>query len=93
MQRLLTLGTLRRSQLSLWVSWPILTLLSLSTSLAGLTVFAYYKDCDPVAEGRILKGDQGRYDENTFIGCATHTREIGSSVITRMGSDLEHCCV
>ena len=77
-QRLLTLGTLRRSQLSLWVSWPILTLLSLSTSLAGLTVFAYYKDCDPVAEGRILKGDQGRYDEYTFIGCATHTREIGS---------------
>ena len=58
-QRLLTLGTLKKSQLSLWVSWPILTLLSLSTSLAGLTVFAYYKDCDPVAEGRILKGDQG----------------------------------
>ena len=45
--------------MSLWVSWPILTLLSLSTSFAGLTVFAYYKDCDPVAEGRIFKGDQG----------------------------------
>ena len=94
MQRLLTLGTLRRSQLSLWVSWPILTLLSLSTSLAGLTVFAYYKDCDPVAEGRILKGDQGRYDEYTFIGCAMYiVREIGSSVITRMGGDLEQGCV
>ena len=57
-QRLLTVGSLRKSQLALWLQWPILTFLSLSTSLAGLTVFAYYRDCDPVEEGRISKGDQ-----------------------------------
>lgn len=57
-QRLLTIGTLKQSQLALWLQWPILTLLSLSTSLAGLTVFAYYSDCDPVKEGRISQGDQ-----------------------------------
>eukprot|EP00095_Tigriopus_kingsejongensis_P004408 snap_masked-scaffold93_size381549-processed-gene-2.12 protein:Tk04408 transcript:snap_masked-scaffold93_size381549-processed-gene-2.12-mRNA-1 annotation:"sodium-dependent multivitamin transporter-like" len=57
-QRLLTIGDLKQSQRSLWIQWPILTLLSLSTSLAGLVIFAYYKDCDPVKSGRILKGDQ-----------------------------------
>ncbi|TRY71728.1 hypothetical protein TCAL_03416 [Tigriopus californicus] len=57
-QRLLTVGNLQRSQRSLWIQWPILTLLSLSTSFAGLVMFAFYKDCDPVSAKRIAKGDQ-----------------------------------
>ncbi len=57
-QRLLSIGSLRRSQLSLWLQWPILTALSLCTSFAGLTIYAHYAGCDPVRAGRIAKGDQ-----------------------------------
>ena len=52
------LGTLRKSQLALWVQFPILALLSCSTGLAGLAIYSYYRDCDPVLEGRIQKKDQ-----------------------------------
>ena len=50
-QRLLTIGDLKRSQLSLWIQWPFLMILSCSISFAGLTIFAYYRDCDPLASG------------------------------------------
>ena len=57
-QRLLATRSLKQAQLSLWIQWPILTLLSLTTSFAGLVIFAYYKGCDPLKLNRIGKGDQ-----------------------------------
>ena len=57
-QRLLTIGDLKRSQKALWLQWPILALLSLSTSFAGLAIYVYYQTCDPVKEERIAKEDQ-----------------------------------
>lgn len=49
---------LRRAQGSLWIQWPILTLLSLSTSFAGLVLYAQYYLCDPMKSGRISNSDQ-----------------------------------
>lgn len=49
---------LHRAQASLWIQWPILTLLSLSTSFAGLVLYAQFKDCDPQKGGRISDSDQ-----------------------------------
>ena len=43
---------------ALWLQVPILTLLSLSTSLAGLCLLHHYRDCDPLQSGRIRAGDQ-----------------------------------
>nr|CAD7255941.1 unnamed protein product [Timema shepardi] len=57
-QRLLTLRDLRRSQIALWLSWPVLTLLSLSTSFAGLAIYSKYHNCDPLKSGRISSSDQ-----------------------------------
>uniref|UniRef100_A0A6M2DZL7 Putative sodium-dependent multivitamin transporter n=1 Tax=Xenopsylla cheopis TaxID=163159 RepID=A0A6M2DZL7_XENCH len=57
-QRLLTVKDLKSSQRALWLNWPILSLLSLSTSLSGLAIYASYKDCDPLKEGRISSSDQ-----------------------------------
>ena len=50
--------SLKSAQKALWLQWPILALLSLTTSYAGLVIYAYYKDCDPVLRGRIDKSDQ-----------------------------------
>ena len=49
---------MKSAQKALWLQWPILALLSLTTSYAGLVIYAYYKDCDPVLLGRIEKSDQ-----------------------------------
>lgn len=57
-QRLLTIKDLHRAQASLWIQWPILTVLSLSTSFAGLVVYAQYHNCDPMTSGRIANSDQ-----------------------------------
>lgn len=57
-QRLMTLKNLKLSQLALWLNWPILSLLSFSTSLSGLALYSYYKDCDPLLQGRIQSRDQ-----------------------------------
>ena len=35
-----------------------MVLLSILTLMAGLVIFAYYKDCDPILEGRIKSGGQ-----------------------------------
>ena len=59
-QRLLSVGSLPRAQLALWLQWPILTCLSLSTSFAGLVVYARYHGCDPFAGDRIKLADQVR---------------------------------
>ncbi|KAK4303370.1 hypothetical protein Pmani_024598 [Petrolisthes manimaculis] len=57
-QRLLTIKDLHRSQASLWIQWPILMLLSFSTSFAGLVLYAEYQFCDPIVSERISNSDQ-----------------------------------
>ncbi|XP_067005284.1 putative sodium-dependent multivitamin transporter [Anabrus simplex] len=57
-QRLLTLRSLRKSQQALWISWPVLSVLSLTTSFSGLAIFSRYYNCDPVAAKRISSSDQ-----------------------------------
>ncbi|XP_069358181.1 putative sodium-dependent multivitamin transporter [Maniola hyperantus] len=57
-QRLQTVSTLDRSQKCLWWSWPVLSVLSLATCTSGLSMYAVYKDCDPLASKRISAIDQ-----------------------------------
>jgi len=57
-QRLLSLPSLAAGQAALWIQVPILMLLSLSTSFAGLCIFYHYRDCDPIKSGQIRQGDQ-----------------------------------
>ncbi|CAH0763795.1 unnamed protein product [Diatraea saccharalis] len=57
-QRLLTVSTLARSQMCLWWSWPVLSLLSTITCISGLGIYAVYKDCDPFISNKISAIDQ-----------------------------------
>ncbi|XP_055695888.1 putative sodium-dependent multivitamin transporter [Lutzomyia longipalpis] len=57
-QRLLTVRSLKASQAALWLNWPILSLLSFSTSFSGLAIYYYYARCDPLLQGRISSRDQ-----------------------------------
>lgn len=57
-QRMQTLKSLKDSQKTIWLNVPILSLLSLSTSFSGLSIYYMYRDCDPILEGRISSRDQ-----------------------------------
>lgn len=57
-QRYLTVKDLNRAQKALWLNWPILTTLSLSTSFAGLAIYSKYANCDPIKAGFIKSPDQ-----------------------------------
>ncbi|KAH8400730.1 hypothetical protein KR009_000676 [Drosophila setifemur] len=57
-QRLISVRNLRSAQSALWWNLPILSLLSFSTLFSGLAIFYYYRDCDPLLEGRITFRDQ-----------------------------------
>lgn len=57
-QRMLSVRNLKSSQAALWWNLPILILLSFSTCFSGLCIYYYYKDCDPLLEGRISSRDQ-----------------------------------
>ncbi|XP_017051208.1 putative sodium-dependent multivitamin transporter [Drosophila ficusphila] len=57
-QRLLSVRNLKSAQSALWWNLPILGMLSFSTIFSGLAIFYYYRDCDPLLEGRIEKRDQ-----------------------------------
>ncbi|CAB3384428.1 Hypothetical predicted protein [Cloeon dipterum] len=57
-QRLLCVKSLKKSQQALWLSWPILTALSLSTSFSGLAIYSRYFDCDPLSAKQITSNDQ-----------------------------------
>lgn len=57
-QRLLATKSIKSAQKAIWMQWPILALLSFTTSFAGIVIYAYYKGCDPIKLGRISKGDQ-----------------------------------
>ncbi|CAH0557554.1 unnamed protein product [Brassicogethes aeneus] len=57
-QRYLTVKDLKTAQKALWLNWPILTALSLSTSFSGLAIYSRYFNCDPVKSGVISSADQ-----------------------------------
>ena len=57
-QRLMTVKSLKGAQRALWWSWPILLLLSLTTSFSGLVIYYYYRNCDPLLAKRITSRDQ-----------------------------------
>lgn len=57
-QRLLSVKSLKASANSLWWSLPVLMALSFTTCFSGLCIYYYYKDCDPLLEGRINSRDQ-----------------------------------
>ncbi|XP_032594239.1 putative sodium-dependent multivitamin transporter [Drosophila grimshawi] len=57
-QRLLAVRNLRSARAALWWCLPILCLLSMSTCFAGLCIYWYYRDCDPLLEGRVNSRDQ-----------------------------------
>lgn len=59
-QRLLTVKDLKSSQKAVFLNWPILSLLSLSTCFSGLSLYAYYAKCDPLLKGEITSRDQVR---------------------------------
>ncbi|KAJ2952380.1 hypothetical protein O0L34_g4663 [Tuta absoluta] len=57
-QRLLTVSTLSRSKTCLWWAWPVTSVLSVCTCMAGLAIYAVYTHCDPYAAGAIGAIDQ-----------------------------------
>lgn len=57
-QRYLTMKDYKTAVRSLWFSWPLLTLLSVSTCFSGLAIYTAYHDCDPIKTGRISRTDQ-----------------------------------
>ncbi|XP_057657298.1 putative sodium-dependent multivitamin transporter isoform X2 [Diorhabda carinulata] len=57
-QRYLTVKDLKTAQKALWLNWPILTCLSLSTSFSGLVIFSRYYNCDPITTQQIGSADQ-----------------------------------
>ncbi|KAK2578004.1 hypothetical protein KPH14_008433 [Odynerus spinipes] len=56
-QRLLTVRSLKAAQRALWISLPILMLLSVSTCFSGLSMYSKYYNCDPLTKGRISSMD------------------------------------
>lgn len=57
-QRLLTVRSLRRAQAALWMNLPLMILLNFTAILAGVCVYAFYAECDPLTQGRISVADQ-----------------------------------
>lgn len=57
-QRMLSVRTLKKAQTAVWMQLPILMLLSITTCFSGLCIYYYYRDCDPLEEGRIGSRDQ-----------------------------------
>ncbi|XP_017758968.1 PREDICTED: putative sodium-dependent multivitamin transporter [Eufriesea mexicana] len=56
-QRLLTVKDIKASQKALWLSWPILSLLSFTTCFSGLAIYSKYYKCDPLLQKRISSID------------------------------------
>lgn len=49
---------IKTAQKTLWMNWPLLTLLSFSTSFSGLAIFSRYYECDPAKSCQIASSDQ-----------------------------------
>ena len=50
--------SLRRAQAALWMNLPLMILLNFTAILAGVCVYAFYAECDPLTQGRISVADQ-----------------------------------
>lgn len=57
-QRSCSLPSLKRAQLAIWMNFPALVLIITLTCMIGVTMYAFYKDCDPVKYGLVDKPDQ-----------------------------------
>nr|XP_012224692.1 PREDICTED: putative sodium-dependent multivitamin transporter [Linepithema humile] len=57
-QRMLTVRNLQAAQRALWWSWPMASIMSLTLCFSGLAMYAKYRSCDPLEEGRISSNDQ-----------------------------------
>lgn len=57
-QRLSAVKDLKASQQCLWWNFVFLAFVQTCLFLASIAIFSYYKDCDPVLEGRIGSRDQ-----------------------------------
>ncbi|KAJ1522518.1 hypothetical protein ONE63_001706 [Megalurothrips usitatus] len=57
-QRYLAVKDIKTAQKCLWWNWPLLTLLSFSTSFSGIAMFSKYVHCDPLASCKIRSSDQ-----------------------------------
>ncbi|XP_053989378.1 putative sodium-dependent multivitamin transporter [Hylaeus volcanicus] len=56
-QRMMTVKDMKAAQRALWISWPILTLLSITTCFSGLAIYSKYYRCDPLTKKRISSTD------------------------------------
>ena len=57
-QRACSLPSLKKAQLAIWMNFPALVTIITLTCMIGITMFSFYKDCDPVKFGLINKADQ-----------------------------------
>ncbi|XP_064456516.1 sodium-coupled monocarboxylate transporter 1-like isoform X1 [Ornithodoros turicata] len=57
-QRYLTLPTLRKARIAIWMNLPGLSFLMLICSMAGLVIYANYSTCDPKLTKHITADDQ-----------------------------------
>ncbi|XP_072028255.1 sodium-coupled monocarboxylate transporter 1-like [Amphiura filiformis] len=57
-QRYLTCGTVKRATIALGLAMFGMTFVISLACVAGLTMYAYYKDCDPLTLGRVSQSDQ-----------------------------------
>ncbi|XP_076236183.1 putative sodium-dependent multivitamin transporter [Calliopsis andreniformis] len=56
-QRLLTVRNIKAAQKALWLAWPILSLLSMTTCFSGLAIYSKYYNCDPLTQKNISSSD------------------------------------
>ncbi|KAK3909950.1 Putative sodium-dependent multivitamin transporter [Frankliniella fusca] len=57
-QRYMSTGKLVTAQKAVWINWPLVSLMSLSSSFAGLAIFSKYARCDPFTACQIQRSDQ-----------------------------------
>ncbi|XP_029046788.2 putative sodium-dependent multivitamin transporter [Osmia bicornis bicornis] len=56
-QRLLTVRDIKAAQKALWLAWPILSILSITTCFSGLAIYSKYYNCDPLLQHKISSTD------------------------------------
>ena len=57
MNLFLIFRSIKSARLALWLNWPILTWLSITTCFSGLAIYSHYHSCDPKKSGRISSPD------------------------------------
>lgn len=58
LQRYMSISSVRKSQIALFVSLPTTILLITLVCIAGLVIYATYHACDPLIDGKIISRDQ-----------------------------------